>query len=55
MTNPDAEITHSPELRDKIFEHLPAKARRSLMGVEVKFWPTNHGEMVLCLKYEGAP
>ena len=45
------EIKFCPELRDKIFEYLPAQARITLMGVEVKYWPNNHGEMELHLKY----
>lgn len=57
MTNPNIdpsypEITSCPELRDKIFDHLPPQSRATLMGVEVKFWPNNHGEMELHLKYD---
>jgi len=57
MTNPSVgpvgrEITVCPELRDRIFEHLPSQVRRSFIAVEVKFWPNNHGEMELTLKYE---
>lgn len=45
-------LTHSEALRDKIFEHLPPQARAALMGVEVKFWPNEHGEMELDLRYD---
>lgn len=47
----DPEITHSEILRDKIFEHLPTQARKTLIGVRVTYWPNNAGEMVLNLEY----
>jgi hypothetical protein len=57
MSNPNAdpvnpEIKVCPELKDKIFDHLSPQARAALMGVEVKFWPNNHEEMELRLKYD---
>ena len=50
-TMADPEITHSEILRDKIFEHLPTQARKTLIGVRVTYWPNNTGEMVLNLEY----
>lgn len=53
MTNLGSpEIRFCPQLRDKIFAHLPPQAKSALLGVEVKFWPNNHGEMELKLKYD---
>ncbi len=55
MATPDeleTELTQSEALRDKIFEYLPSQARKSLLGVEVKFWPSDHGEMELKLYYD---
>ena len=57
MSSPNAEplnpeIKVCPELRDKIFEYLPSQAKSTLMGVEVKFWPNNHGEMELRIGYD---
>ena len=48
----DSEIIHSEILRDKIFEHLPVQARKTLMGVRVTYWPNHAGEMVLELEYD---
>jgi hypothetical protein len=54
MTNPASgeKIECSEELRDKIFEYLPPQARAATGGVEVRFWPHNHGEMMLRLTFE---
>lgn len=56
MTDPNQdpsgqEIRACPELRDRIFEHMPPQAKSALHGVAVTFFPQIHGEMELTLRY----